>query len=186
MRVPLVLHPESRCDALDSVSVEVERRSSRRIGFRFELEGRLRHLRFPWVAVPAKRTDGLWTTTCFEAFLKPDGQDAYIECNFSPKTHWNIYRFDGYRIGVEEARGGIDPHVGANLRSDRSAYLEAELDLSRMAWIPDDRPWRLGLSAVIEERSGNKSYWALRHPQGQPDFHHPDCFALELAPARPA
>ena len=28
------------------------------------------------------------------------------------------------------------------------------------------------------------SYWALAHPPGKPDFHHPDCFALELPAAR--
>jgi len=55
----------------------------------------------------------------------------------------------------------------------------------------DDRlapagPWSVGLSAVIEEIDGTKSYWALRHPPGPPDFHHPDCFALTLpAPERP-
>jgi hypothetical protein len=40
--------------------------------------------------------------------------------------------------------------------------------------------WRLGLSAVIEEAGGRQSYWALAHPQGRPDFHHSDCFALEV------
>ena len=43
--------------------------------------------------------------------------------------------------------------------------------------------WRLGLSAVLEERDGTKSYWALAHPPGDtPDFHHEDCFAAQLAP----
>lgn len=39
---------------------------------------------------------------------------------------------------------------------------------------------QIALSAVIEEKDGTKSYWALRHPPGKPDFHHPDCFALTL------
>jgi len=39
---------------------------------------------------------------------------------------------------------------------------------------------KLGLSAVIEEADGTKSFWALAHPPGRPDFHHPDCFALTL------
>jgi len=45
---------------------------------------------------------------------------------------------------------------------------------------------RIGLSAVIEETDGTKSYWALRHPPGKPDFHHPDCFALTLGAPPPA
>ena len=38
----------------------------------------------------------------------------------------------------------------------------------------------LALSAVIEHLDGRISYWALRHPPGKPDFHHPQGFALEL------
>jgi hypothetical protein len=33
---------------------------------------------------------------------------------------------------------------------------------------------------VIEETNGAKSYWALKHPPGKPDFHHADGFVLEL------
>ena len=39
---------------------------------------------------------------------------------------------------------------------------------------------RLGLSVVIEAHDGALSYWALRHPQAKPDFHHAEAFALEL------
>jgi hypothetical protein len=34
---------------------------------------------------------------------------------------------------------------------------------------------------VIEAIDGTLSYWALAHAPGSPDFHHLDCFALELA-----
>ena len=43
-----------------------------------------------------------------------------------------------------------------------------------------DLDWQMGLSAVLEETDGTKSYWALAHPPGAPDFHHPDCFALDI------
>jgi hypothetical protein len=33
---------------------------------------------------------------------------------------------------------------------------------------------------VIEDMTGEFSYWALAHPPGKPDFHHSDCFAHEL------
>jgi hypothetical protein len=45
-----------------------------------------------------------------------------------------------------------------------------------------DVNWELGLSVVLEEKNGAKSYWALAHPPGKPDFHHEDCFAHELWP----
>ena len=38
----------------------------------------------------------------------------------------------------------------------------------------------IGLSAVLEQQDGTKSYWALAHPPGAPDFHHPDCFVARL------
>jgi hypothetical protein len=45
-----------------------------------------------------------------------------------------------------------------------------------------DEKWRLGLAAILEEQDGTKSYWALAHPDAEkPDFHHPDCFAAQLA-----
>lgn len=46
--------------------------------------------------------------------------------------------------------------------------------------IPATSP-RLGLSAVIEEKGGALSYWALRHAPGRPDFHHPRAFVRRLA-----
>ena len=39
---------------------------------------------------------------------------------------------------------------------------------------------RLGAAAVLEDDNGRLSYWALCHPPGKPDFHHPDGFVLEL------
>jgi hypothetical protein len=55
------------------------------------------------------------------------------------------------------------------------------LDLSAALNLPGSGALRLGLCAVIEDALGRISYWALAHPPGRPDFHHPDCFALALA-----
>ena len=41
--------------------------------------------------------------------------------------------------------------------------------------------WEFGLSAVLEETDGTKSYWAVAHPDGdKPDFHDAVCFAAHL------
>ena len=58
------------------------------------------------------------------------------------------------------------------------AIYELDVYLDRDAWPHVDAA--IALSAVIEETDGTKSYWALRHPPGPPDFHHPDCFALRI------
>jgi hypothetical protein len=57
--------------------------------------------------------------------------------------------------------------------------LEADVDLTALP----AGSLLIGLAAVIEEESGTKSYWALAHPAGAPDFHHEDCFAAELPAA---
>ena len=40
--------------------------------------------------------------------------------------------------------------------------------------------WALGLSAVLEEKDGTKSYWALAHAADKPDFHDAGCFVARL------
>ena len=51
----------------------------------------------------------------------------------------------------------------------------------RVLLVEDDPASRLFLAAVLEEADGAKSWWALAHPSGTPDFHAPDCFAARLA-----
>ena len=46
--------------------------------------------------------------------------------------------------------------------------------------LPEDAVGPLGLSAVLEDLNGEKTWWALAHAPDKPDFHHPDSFALEL------
>jgi hypothetical protein len=75
------------------------------------------------------------------------------------------------------------PRIEVQSRID-GCDIEASLELDRLSSLPKDVPWRLGLSAVIEEMSGRKSYWALAHPPGKPDFHHADGFVHEVAAAQ--
>ena len=42
---------------------------------------------------------------------------------------------------------------------------------------------RYAVDVILERKEGGLSYWAVRHPEGRPDFHHPSTFALELSPA---
>jgi hypothetical protein len=108
------------------------------------------------------------------------GQPTYYEFNFSPSGEWAAYAFKSYRDGerVEDdgLHSGIVVHSAANILE-----LEALVHLDRLPVARPGTSLRLGLSAVIEETDGTISYWALKHPPGEPDFHHPDSFALELA-----
>jgi hypothetical protein len=145
------------------------------------VSGKVGDLRLP-PAIAAARTEELWRHTCFEAFLRASAADAYYELNFAPSTQWAAYRFDGYRRGMRVAT-----EVGTlriEVESSPGRYkLQAALELEQLSSLPRDAMWRVGLSAVLEESSGVQSYWALAHPPGKADFHHPDCFALEFSPA---
>jgi hypothetical protein len=174
MQVALRLHPDSQCEAVDAITVEVERAGPRLI-LRYRLSGRLDELALPPHA-EFERADELWRHTCFESFVAGQGP-GYREFNFSPSRQWAAYQFDAYRKGMLPAPAG-----SLNLEVERAA---AGLEL--LADIEAPRTYlRLGLSAVIEEAGGRISYWALAHPPGKPDFHAPDCFALELPAVEPS
>jgi hypothetical protein len=118
------------------------------------------------------RADELWKTTCFEAFLRPAGKKSYREWNFAPCGQWAAYDFSSTRKGMKNADAA-------------APYVRMEDNLTWWALgatiaIPTDAQWHLGLSAVIEEKDGTKSYWALAHAGDKPDFHSPDCFVARL------
>ncbi|MBI1251562.1 MAG: hypothetical protein GC189_08835 [Alphaproteobacteria bacterium] len=100
MRVICALHPHPSGSAAPAIAVEVDaQRLGAALSLVYRVTGDIGAIAWPTVS-PSLRTDELWKRTCFEAFLRADGGDAYIELNFSPSTQWAAYRFDGYRAGV--------------------------------------------------------------------------------------
>lgn len=178
MRRTLKCHPASPCSAVTRVEVDIAHPRADRLVLTYIVIGIIDHIRWPAVTAPV-RSDGLWRHTCFEAFSGTSEGPAYYEFNFAPSTQWAAYRFHGYRNGM-----AVAPEIGApaiDVQSSPDRYtLRAALALDGLAVLPRAARRRLGLSAVIEETSGQVSYWALAHPPGQPDFHHADCFAYEL------
>src|SRR5207249_1533417 len=69
--------------------------------------------------------------------------------------------------------------VGAR-RAAQQLELDALMRLECLPLVPLRARLQLALSAVIEDEQGVLSYWALTHPPGKPDFHHPDAFVLDL------
>ena len=182
MLLELSPHPETPCAFVDRLEVEVARHGTRLL-LDYRLRGDMGRWRVPVRREP-RRQDGLWQHSCFEAFVHGAGE-AYCEINLSPSSEWAAYGFDAYRAGMRPLDRVPDPEIG--MRGDDAVHaLRAEVELGSVAALRPDRPWRIGLSAVIEDVDGTKSYWALAHPPGPPDFHHPDCFVAELAAARPA
>jgi hypothetical protein len=121
------------------------------------------------------RADELWRTTCFETFLRAVGADSYREWNFAPSGQWAAYDFSKYREDMAEAEVGSPPYIRVE---DNLTWWALGATIA----IDADKSWELGLSVVLEETEGTKSYWALAHPPGgKPDFHDPGCFVARLA-----
>lgn len=181
MLVTLTPHPDTPCEAVTKIEVNLARAAPASLALRFVTTGDIAAVRWP-EPVERARADDLWKHSCFEAFIRPEGGEAYYEVNLSPSNRWAGYRFDRYREGMEPPPGLALTHL--TRRASASLYeLVATLDLSGQSDLALDHPARLGLSAVIEETNGRKSYWALAHAPGKPDFHHPDAFAFDLEPA---
>ena len=178
MRLALKLHPDSTTAAASSVEVEVTRPRDSALTLSYVVIGKISSVRVPSVVAPA-RADGLWQHTCFEAFLAILPNVGYYEFNFSPSTQWAAYGFSDYRSGMQVASGIDAPAIEVS-SSPESCTLRATLALGA-ANVPRGARCRLGLSAVIEETNGNKSYWALAHAPGKPDFHRADCFTHEFS-----
>lgn len=119
------------------------------------------------------RADGLWQTTCGELFLAlPDGR--YREFNFSPSGQWAAYDFSGYRTGMRDYQPASAPRIetdqGLSVSTLTVFLPQVEFAEARAA----------ALCAVIEEKGGQRSYWAERHGGERPDFHNPACFVLPV------
>jgi len=183
MRATLSPHPDTPRAAVTSLVAEVARPRAGLLTLVYRLTATMGDVRLPPAAAP-ERADELWRQTCFEAFPRAAGGDGYFEFNFAPSTRWAAYRFTSYRTGMASVEGVVAPRIDFRA-TGAGCELRAELDLGTL---PDlaAADWRLGLSAVIEAASGAKSYWALAHPPGRPDFHHVDGFALHIPSTEPS
>lgn len=160
-----------------TLDVEVTRLGETGLRLWYVVKGAINTIRFPELGKPA-RVDGLWQATCFEAFLRDGSGPAYDEVNLASSRQWAAYSFHAYREGMRPTDMVAPEITVASWAQSVAVGADFEGPL-----VPT-RTLRLNLTAVIEETDGTKSYWALAHPAGNPDFHHPDGFVLELpAPA---
>jgi hypothetical protein len=177
----LVPHPDCSPPDLD-IAVKLSVPECDVLKLEYILTGDIESVALPPLEIPG-RTDNLWEHSCFEAFVALSG-NAYLELNFAPSRLWASYVFSNYREGMASAEDVRRPDIFIEKGGSQYFMLTAFIDLSQLPiGISLASPLALGLSAVIENNDGQKSYWALSHPQGKADFHHRDCFALQLGAA---
>ncbi|MBA4764721.1 MAG: DOMON-like domain-containing protein [Erythrobacter sp.] len=127
------------------------------------------------------RADELWRTTCFELFLKPDGGDAYCEFNLSPSERWAAYDFSSPREGMKDRSSPREPECTMRQGSSFAIF-----DAAIPAGALPAGDCFAGITCVLEEEGGIKSFWALAHSQDEPDFHDHACFTARLVAPTPA
>ena len=143
------------------------------LSLRFELDDPSGSLLLPARSPAPERRDGLWQTTCFEAFIAKDGEPGYWEINLAPSGDWNVYRLDDYRRGlrpepsIQELGHRIQGHqagfaIDLAIKLDSLMVVDSELELS--------------LTAVLEQRGHGCSFWAWSHQAEEPDFHQRSSF----------
>jgi hypothetical protein len=179
--IELRRHPSTPSATVRAIRALVRRSATAELQITFRLEGDIRRIQIP---SPRQRQIGaeLWRHTCFEVFIAIDGHAAYHEFNFSPSGEWTVYALRGYRDGSPLMDQMMRPDIAVNSYDGRFE-LDALVRLDRISDIHPRASLRIGLSAVIDASDG-LSYWALRHPAAQPDFHNAASFALPLDPPK--
>jgi len=182
--VSLLAHPDVPNNGVRTVAAGAVLAGPDLLRFQYVLEADPLLIRVPRPVTEAGRTDKLWAHTCFEAFIGFPESPGYLELNFSPSGQWAAYRFDSYRQGMapalEAAPGLALRRLAERLELQAEVRLGGGLLSTGLGSGASRRRLRIALSTVVEDREGRLSYWAMRHPPGRPDFHHPEGFALAL------
>jgi hypothetical protein len=177
MLLALKPHPDTPPGAVDHIEVDVLRGTPERLTLTWLLSGDVRQIRLP-IYRGRSRQDELWKHTCFELFVRGEG-DSYYEFNFSPSGGWAAYRLAGYRGALEDAPG--TPVLEHGFRAEAGTLgMVASLDLTGLPGLSLGAPLRIGLAAIIEDAAGERAFWALAHAPGEPDFHNPAAFAADI------
>ncbi|AFY46361.1 hypothetical protein Nos7524_0447 [Nostoc sp. PCC 7524] len=152
-------------------------RDGNQLAINYQLTGDLGQVVIPPLANTPTRQHELWQDTCFEFFLGINNSQRYWEFNLSPTGHWNIYRFDGYRQGMqEETAFSVFPFSVQN-QSD-SLMLSLSFNLDKI--ISPEQILEVAITTVVKQQNNHVTYWALTHKGLEADFHLRESFMIKL------
>jgi hypothetical protein len=180
LRAELLPHPSTPCPAIRRFAVEVDPSGwPGELVVLFRLAGDIDRLQLPASGF-ARRADGLWQHSCFEAFLRAGSGGSYHEFNLAPSGDWAAYRFGNRR---RERSSPDMPAPRMERRHFPGGYeLSAKLPIAALPELARAGSVDAGLAAVLESDDGSLSYWALAHAGAKPDFHDPASFTLRVRP----
>jgi hypothetical protein len=174
----LIAHPDFSLSPIETIEVSLSRLELGRIGFSYRVLGNVDAVVWPSPNPEGpSQAMGLWEHSCFEAFVRPVDHDRYVELNFAPSGKWMAVMFEQYRGAMRESGSELNNltwHIDV-------VGGKAELNTDVSFRVLGEGALMLNLTAVIEAKDGSKSYWALAHAPGKPDFHNADCFTARLA-----
>ena len=152
-------------------------RNANQLTICYNLGGDLKEIAITPPSNAPSRKNELWEDTCFEFFLGIKDSAQYWEFNLSPAAHWNVYRFDGYRQGMQKETAFQKLPFSVQNQADGLA-LALDVDLGKI--ILAEQTIEVGITTVIKHRDGEVTYWALTHQGVEADFHLRDSFIVKL------
>jgi hypothetical protein len=152
-------------------------RNGNQLHLDYALGGNLTEVIIAALSDTPTRKHELWQETCFEFFLGIQNSERYWEFNLSPPGHWNVYRFDGYRQGMQEETAYTTLRFSVESKADCLA-IALDIDLDKI--VSADQALDVAITTVIKHTDGEVSYWALTHRGTEADFHLRDSFIIEL------
>ncbi|MEH1835942.1 MAG: DOMON-like domain-containing protein [Nostoc sp.] len=152
-------------------------RNANQLTICYNLEGDLKEIVIAQPYNAPSRKQELWEDTCFEFFLGIKNSQRYWEFNLSPVGHWNVYRFDGYRQGMQEETAFEKLPFNVQNKAD-SLALALNVDLSKI--VSAEQAIEVGITTVIKHKDDQVTYWALTHQGVKPDFHLRNSFIVKL------
>ncbi len=152
-------------------------RIDNKLNIEYVLKGKLSTIIIPQGNKTFLRQYDLWEHTCFEFFLKLKGTAEYWEFNLSPSGDWNVFHFLNYRLNIAEEKA-FNSLPFTIFQDEKYFKIEINLDLNAIGIA--DRDLDVAITAVVENKDRQLSYWALTHPYIEADFHHQDSFILSV------
>ena len=172
----LICHPSTPSPLQIEISSNATCLANGKLQLHYVLQGNLEQIQLPQQCKPEQK-DNLWQHTCFEAFIGCSGEMHYHEYNISPSGCWAIYAFKNYRQ-QKQYKPPHEPNIEITQDKHR-LEINVSLPASTLPTSLSNQALQIGLSAVIESKNQQKTYWALNHPLDTPDFHHHRGFVLK-------